>query len=198
VAADLTRAEEVEAMVAQVEREFGPVDVLVANAGGSSVRPGPIEDIGVEDWRASVDANLTATFLSVKYVLPGMKERGRGVIITMASAASRRPHPGSPVAYAAAKAGIEIFTQDLAAQAGPHASGRTASRPRRFSPSATRADPARHQGIAAASTPDPPARHTRGRGTGGAVPRLRRHRLDHRHRARRRRRRRHGLTKEGA
>jgi 3-oxoacyl-[acyl-carrier protein] reductase len=120
VAADLTRAEEVEAMVAQVEREFGPVDVLVANAGGSSVRPGPIEDIGVEDWRASVDANLTATFLSVKYVLPGMKERGRGVIITMASAASRRPHPGSPVAYAAAKAGIEIFTQDLAAQAGPH------------------------------------------------------------------------------
>jgi 3-oxoacyl-[acyl-carrier protein] reductase len=120
VSADVTRAEQVEAMVARVERELGPIDVLVANAGGSPVRPGPIENISIDDWRASVDANLTATFLTVKSVLPGMKQRGRGVIITMASAASRRPHPGSPVAYAAAKAGIEIFTQDLAAQAGPH------------------------------------------------------------------------------
>ena len=119
VAADLTRAAGVEAMRERVQDELGPIDVLVANAGGSPVRPGPIEQIREEDWRASVDANLTATFLTVKSVLPGMKERGRGVIITMASAASRRPHPGSPVAYAAAKAGIEIFTQDLAAQAGP-------------------------------------------------------------------------------
>jgi 3-oxoacyl-[acyl-carrier protein] reductase len=48
-----------------------------------------------------------------------MKARGRGCIITMSSAAARRPHPGSPVAYAAAKAGIELLTKDLAAQAGP-------------------------------------------------------------------------------
>jgi 3-oxoacyl-[acyl-carrier protein] reductase len=120
VAADLTRFADVEAMRWRVEEKLGPIDVLVANAGGSPVRPGPIEQISEEDWRASMDANLTATFLTVKSVLPGMKERRRGVIITMASAASRRPHPGSPVAYAAAKAGIEIFTQDLAAQAGPH------------------------------------------------------------------------------
>jgi 3-oxoacyl-[acyl-carrier protein] reductase len=119
VAAELTRVEDVEAMRERIQQELGPIDVLVANAGGSPVRPGLIEHISVEDWRASVEANLTATFLTVKSVLPGMKERGRGVIITMASAASRRPHPGSPVAYAAAKAGIEIFTQDLATQAGP-------------------------------------------------------------------------------
>ena len=48
-----------------------------------------------------------------------MKAQGRGCIITMSSAAARRPHPGSPVAYAAAKAGIELLTKDLAAQAGP-------------------------------------------------------------------------------
>jgi 3-oxoacyl-[acyl-carrier protein] reductase len=120
VAADVTRFADIEAMRERVEQELGPIDVLVANAGGSRVRPGPIEQISEEDWRASVDANLSATFLTVKSVLPGMKERGRGVVITMASAASRRPHPGSPVAYAAAKAGIEIFTQDLAAQAGPY------------------------------------------------------------------------------
>jgi len=119
VVADVTQFDDVEAMRERVEQELGPIDVLVANAGGSPVRPGPIEQISEEDWRASMDANLTSTFLTVKSVLPGMKERGHGVVITMASAASRRPHPGSPVAYAAAKAGIEIFTQDLAAQAGP-------------------------------------------------------------------------------
>jgi 3-oxoacyl-[acyl-carrier protein] reductase len=119
VVADVTQFDDVEAMRERVEQELGPIDVLVANAGGSPVRPAPVEQISEEDWRASMDANLTSTFLTVKSVLPGMKERGRGVVITMASAASRRPHPGSPVAYAAAKAGIEIFTQDLAAQAGP-------------------------------------------------------------------------------
>jgi 3-oxoacyl-[acyl-carrier protein] reductase len=48
-----------------------------------------------------------------------MKERGSGCVLTMSSAAARRPHPGSPIAYAAAKAGIEMLTQDVAAQAGP-------------------------------------------------------------------------------
>jgi 3-oxoacyl-[acyl-carrier protein] reductase len=72
-----------------------------------------------KEWRAALDGNLTATFLTIS-ILPGMKERRAGNILTMSSAAARRPHPASPVAYAAAKAGIEIFTQDLAAQVGPH------------------------------------------------------------------------------
>jgi 3-oxoacyl-[acyl-carrier protein] reductase len=66
-----------------------------------------------------VDGNLTATFFTIKSFLPGMKQRKRGNIITISSAAARRPHPGSPIPYAAAKAGIEILTQDVAAQAGP-------------------------------------------------------------------------------
>jgi 3-oxoacyl-[acyl-carrier protein] reductase len=49
-----------------------------------------------------------------------MKQRGRGCIITMSSSAGRRAHPRSPIPYAAAKAGIELLTQDVAAQAGPH------------------------------------------------------------------------------
>ena len=48
-----------------------------------------------------------------------MKERRRGTIITIGSAAGRRAHPGSPIPYAAAKAGIALLTQDVAAQAGP-------------------------------------------------------------------------------
>jgi 3-oxoacyl-[acyl-carrier protein] reductase len=120
VAADVTRFADIEAMRHEIEQEIGPVGLLVANAGGSPARPGPVEQISEEDWRAAVDGNLTATFLTIKSFLPGMKERKAGSIITISSAAARRPHPGSPVPYAAAKAGIQILTQDVAAQAGPY------------------------------------------------------------------------------
>lgn len=118
--ANLTRFDEVEDLRLQVERALGPVDILVANAGGSFTAPGPLEEISEDGWRASVDGNLTATFLTLKSLLPGMKRRGRGSIITMSSAAARRPHPQSPVPYAAAKAGIQMLTQHLAAQVGPY------------------------------------------------------------------------------
>jgi 3-oxoacyl-[acyl-carrier protein] reductase len=119
VAADITSFAEIEQMRRRIEAEFGAIDILVANAGGSPIKPGPLEEISEEGWQASLDSNLTATFLTLKSVLPGMKARGSGCIITMSSAAARRPHPGSPIAYAAAKAGIELLTKDVAAQAGP-------------------------------------------------------------------------------
>jgi 3-oxoacyl-[acyl-carrier protein] reductase len=59
-------------------------------------------------------------FLTIKSVLPGMKERKTGNIITLSSAAGRRPHPRSPIPYSVAKAGIELMTQDVAVQAGPY------------------------------------------------------------------------------
>jgi len=119
VTGDVTKSGDLDTMRSEVERAFGSVDVLAVNAGGSPTRPGPFESITEEGWRAAVDANLTATFLTIKCFLPGMKERKSGSIITMSSAAARRPHPQSPVPYAAAKAGIQILTQHLAAQAGP-------------------------------------------------------------------------------
>jgi 3-oxoacyl-[acyl-carrier protein] reductase len=78
-----------------------------------------LEDTSEEDWRAVVDGNLTATFLTLKSFVPGMKSRKTGNVITMSSAAARRPHPNSPMAYSAAKAGIHLLTQHLAAQVGP-------------------------------------------------------------------------------
>jgi len=120
VVAETTNFAEIEAMRHQIERELGPIDILVANAGGSLTPPGPLEDTPEEGWHAPVDGNLTATFLTIKSILPGMKERKRGNIITISSSAGRRPHPRSPIPYAAAKAGIEILTQDLAAQIGPY------------------------------------------------------------------------------
>jgi 3-oxoacyl-[acyl-carrier protein] reductase len=120
VAADVTRFAEVEAMRRRIEQDLGPIDLLVANAGGSPIPPGPLEEISEEGWRASIDGNLTATFFTIRSILPGMKQRKGGNIITVSSAAARRPHPRSPVPYAAAKAGIQMLTQHLAAQAGPY------------------------------------------------------------------------------
>ena len=120
VVADLTQFEQIEAARRDIERELGAVELLVANAGGSFTNPGPIEEISEEGWRASVDGNLTATFLTIKSFLPGMKERRTGSIVTLSSAAARRSHPRAPIAYAVAKAGVELLTQNVAAQAGPY------------------------------------------------------------------------------
>ena len=119
VTGDLTGFGPVETIRGQVEANLGPVDILVANAGGSFTPPAPLEQIPEDGWRATVDGNLLATFLTLKSFLPGMKERRRGTIITIGSAAGRRADPRSPIPYAAAKAGIALLTQDVAAQAGP-------------------------------------------------------------------------------
>ncbi len=120
VVADVTKFHEIETMRREIERAFGPVQILVVNAGGSFTMPGPLEETKEEGWHASVDGNLTATFLTIKSFLPGMKERKAGNIITMSSMAGHRPHPRAPIPYSAAKAGIEILTKDLATQVGPY------------------------------------------------------------------------------
>jgi 3-oxoacyl-[acyl-carrier protein] reductase len=118
VIGDVTRSEEIEAMRGRVESALGPIDILVANAGGSFTPPSTFEMIPEDGWRRTIDGNLTATFLTIRAVLPGMKQRTRGNVVTISSAAARRPHPQSPVAYAAAKAGIQMLTQHLASQVG--------------------------------------------------------------------------------
>lgn len=120
VTADVTKFAEIEAMRRAIEAELGPIEILVANAGGSFTMSGPLEETSEEGWHASIDGNLTATFLTLKSFLPGMKQRGRGCIIAISSAAGRRPNARSPIPYAAAKAGLQILTQDVAAQTGPH------------------------------------------------------------------------------
>jgi len=119
VTGDVTKTTDLERMRAEITEGFGPVDVLVANAGSTTSRPMPIEEISEADWRSDVELNLTATFLTVKCFLPDMKRQGSGNIITISSASGRRASARTLVAYGAAKAGVQIFTQDLAAQVGP-------------------------------------------------------------------------------
>jgi 3-oxoacyl-[acyl-carrier protein] reductase len=120
VTGDVTRFEDLEDARRRIEAELGPIDIVVTNAGGSATPPGPIEALSEDGWRASVEGNLTSTFLTIKSVLPGMKARRRGSIITMSSSAAGSPTARSPAPYAAAKAGIETLTRILAAQAGEH------------------------------------------------------------------------------
>jgi len=120
VAADCTDLAAVERLRQQVERELGPAEVLAAFVGGGRARPGPVADITEEDWRSTVDGSLTATFLTLKSFLPGMIERGRGAILTMASSAARLPGLGAPAPYVAAKAGVMMLTRQVAGEVGRH------------------------------------------------------------------------------
>ncbi len=97
VSADVTNFAEIEAMRHTIEDRFGPVDILVANAGGSFTPPAPLEDIPEEGWRATTDGNLLSTFLTLKSFLPGMKQRRSGAILTISSSAGRRPDARSPI-----------------------------------------------------------------------------------------------------
>ena len=189
VTGDVTNAKALDAMRGEIERELGPVDVLVANAGGSPTQPGPFETLTEEGWRAAMDVNLTGTFLTIKTFLPGMKERQRGNIITMSSAAARRPHPQSPVPYAVAKAGIQMMTQHLAAQVGPSGIRVNCIAPETILTEKNEANipDAQKQSLVEAASASPTG-HTGRCRAHRALPRVRSIRVDHRTDHRRRRR----------
>lgn len=115
--ADCTDAGALERVRERIERTWGPVDILAAFAGAGS--PIPTDQLTEKDWRATLDTNLTSTFLTIKTVLPGMIGRRRGSIVTMSSSAGRQPSLAS-AAYAAAKAGIVMLTRHLANELGKH------------------------------------------------------------------------------
>lgn len=117
--ADVTDFAAIEHLRQAAEAAFGAVDILVAFAGGGRARPGPIAQTSLEEWQSTLDANLTATFLTLKSFLPGMIGRRRGAIITMASLAARIPTP-APAAYAAAKAGIIALSRQVADEVGQY------------------------------------------------------------------------------
>jgi 3-oxoacyl-[acyl-carrier protein] reductase len=109
----------IERMRERTERELGPADILVAYAGGfGSYTPAHL--IEEEEWRAVIDSNLTATFLTVKSFLPGMIERRTGSIVTMASNAARVLDILTTASYAASKAGIVMFSRHVAKEVGEH------------------------------------------------------------------------------
>lgn len=109
--ADMTKPDEIRALVAAAERRIGPVDVLVNNAGIQHVAP--VEDFPDEKWNAIIAINLSAAFHATKAAFAGMKARKFGRIINIASAHGLVASPFKS-AYVAAKHGIVGFTKSIA------------------------------------------------------------------------------------
>jgi len=111
---DVTDREAVERGVA----DFGPLDLLVNNAGTLDA-VGPVWDVDPDAWLRDLESSLLGAFNCARAVLPGMIERGRGRIVNVSSGVATRPYPyGS--GYAAAKAGLISLTQSLAAETSEH------------------------------------------------------------------------------
>jgi 3-oxoacyl-[acyl-carrier protein] reductase len=115
VTADVSKQDDVEAMVATVERELGPIDLLVNNAGIGLTGKLPWEE-EPKDWWHIFEVNVLGAYLCSRAVLPGMVERGSGRIVNTGSGASYLPMGGGPTAYGASKAALGRFGELLAGQ----------------------------------------------------------------------------------
>jgi 3-oxoacyl-[acyl-carrier protein] reductase len=113
VRADASAAPEVEAMIATVAAQLGPVDILINNAGIALRRD--IDELAEADFDRTIAVNLKSAFLCTQAVVPGMRERGWGRIVNISSGAAR----GAGVIgahYNASKAGMEGLTRGYAAR----------------------------------------------------------------------------------
>lgn len=115
--ADMAKPAEIADMVAWAEREFGAVDVLVNNAGVQHVAP--VEDFPIEKWDLILAINLSGPFHAIRCVMPGMKARGYGRIINIASAHALVASPFKS-AYVAAKHGLAGLTKTVALEGAAH------------------------------------------------------------------------------
>jgi 3-oxoacyl-[acyl-carrier protein] reductase len=112
VQADVSISAQVDGMVQQVERQLGPVAVLVNNAG--ITRPQPLHEITERDWDEVLTVNLKSVFMVTQAVLPGMRAAKWGRIINLSSVAAQTGGVIGPH-YAASKAGIIGLTHSYAA-----------------------------------------------------------------------------------
>ena len=118
-AGDTRSAQDMERFRDHAEAELGPVDIVLPFAGGFESFT-PIEALGEQEWRDVIDANLTATHLTVQAFLPGFIERRSGSIVTMATNGARVLDKLLTASYVAAKAGVVQYTRHVAKELGPH------------------------------------------------------------------------------
>ncbi len=116
LAADVSRPAEVTRLVAAAEEQLGPVDILVNNAGIFAAYEW--EKITEADWDRFLNTNLKAQFFCAQAVAPGMKRRGRGAIVNLASLGGMKVWPAF-IPYCVSKAGVIHLTRLLAKALGP-------------------------------------------------------------------------------
>ncbi|MDA2914578.1 SDR family oxidoreductase, partial [Acidobacteriia bacterium AH_259_A11_L15] len=114
--ADVSRLEEIKKLVGAAEKQFGAVDILVNNAG--IFARGEWAQVTEADWDRFLNTNLKAQFFCAQVVAPGMKRRGRGKIVNLASLGGLRVWPGY-ISYSVSKAGVIHLTRLLARALAP-------------------------------------------------------------------------------
>lgn len=112
---DVTKEDEVQKMVADIEKELGTIDILVNNAG--IIKRIPMLEMKAEEFRQVIDIDLNAPFIVSKAVIPGMKKKGHGKIINICSMMSELGRE-TVSAYAAAKGGLKMLTRNIASEYG--------------------------------------------------------------------------------
>lgn len=120
VPADVTREEDVVSLFAETAKRFGPVDVLISNAGVTHLTP--TDEMSLKEWRDVIDANLTSAFLCSREALRAMKPRKRGRILLIGSVSAKMPRPDT-AAYAASKAALAGLAHSLALDGRPFGIG---------------------------------------------------------------------------
>jgi 3alpha(or 20beta)-hydroxysteroid dehydrogenase len=113
---DVTDADGWDTVVAQAEEAWGPVKVLVNNAG--IVIFGPLDALAPADWQRTIDINLTGMFLGMRAVIPSMKRSNGGAIVNISSTAGLQGY-ANLVAYVASKWGVRGLTKTAALELGP-------------------------------------------------------------------------------
>jgi 3-oxoacyl-[acyl-carrier protein] reductase len=113
---DVADWDEVQAGVKRIEKELGPIEILVNNAACGIVRAVTILKMKKEDWDQDISVNLTGAFHTIKCCLPGMQERGWGRIINISSITGTMGGAGQ-CSYAATKAGLIGLTKTVALEA---------------------------------------------------------------------------------
>lgn len=119
IQADLSTAEGTQKVVREVLERLGGVDILINNVGGSSSPGGGYAALTDNDWQLALDTNLLCAVRLDRGFLPGMLERGSGVIIHISSIQRSLPLHESTLAYAAAKAALTNYSKGLSKQVGP-------------------------------------------------------------------------------
>ena len=115
--ADVTKEDQVKAMIADIEEKLGGVDILVNNAG--IIKRIPMTEMTAEEFRMVVDVDLNAPFIVSKAVIPGMIKKGHGKIINICSMMSELGRE-TVSAYAAAKGGLKMLTKNICSEYGEY------------------------------------------------------------------------------
>ncbi|HZA10850.1 SDR family oxidoreductase [Mycobacterium sp.] len=118
IVADVTMADGIDGLAAEALRRLGGVDIVVHNVGGSPQTEGGAATLTDDDWQSAIDQNLLAAVRLDRRLIPGMAERGSGVIIHITSIQRRAPLP-TTIPYAAAKAALTNYSKALANELAP-------------------------------------------------------------------------------